>query len=73
MRPLEDPTTTDPGTEATDDVEVRTGAEGGERSARTGAPFGAHPDDDSPLGDTDQHSRTAEEGTDPGDEQGMRG
>lgn len=53
--------------------EIRVGAEGGEDSARTGAPFAPHPDDDSALGDTDQHSRTAQDGTDPGDRQGMRG
>jgi hypothetical protein len=41
---------------APEDHPEETGAEGGSGSTDTKAPFAPHEDDDSALGDTDQHS-----------------
>jgi hypothetical protein len=41
---------------APEDQPQEPGAEGGSGSADTQAPFAPHEDDDSELGDTDQHS-----------------
>jgi len=51
-----DETPKDRADEATEDHPDESGADGGSGSADTNAPFAPHEDDDSELGDTDQHS-----------------
>jgi hypothetical protein len=51
-----DETPKDRADEATDDRPGKSGAEDGASSSDSKAPFAPHEDDDSELGDTDQHS-----------------
>jgi hypothetical protein len=51
-----DETQKDRADEAPEDHAHESGAEGGSSSSDTPAPFVPHEDDDSALGDTDQHS-----------------
>jgi hypothetical protein len=51
-----DETPKDRADEAPEDQPGESGADGGSSSSETKAPFAPHEDDDSELGDTDQHS-----------------
>jgi hypothetical protein len=51
-----DETHQEPADEPPEDHPDEPGAEGGSSASNTKAPFAPHEDDDSALGDTDQHS-----------------